>query len=575
MERRLLKKILTTGCNGQLGRALNDYYQDKKSIRLINTDVEEINIIDKEMVLSKVQEIRPDIIINCAAHTGVEACESEEEKAYQLNAIGAKNLSLAAEKVDAVIVHISSDYVYDGCKKEPYIETDTFNPQSVYGKTKLAGEIFVKENARKYFIIRTAWLFGDGKNFVRTMLGLAKKKKEVNVVCDQFGTPTSAKEVVKVIDMLIKTEKYGVYHATCEGSCSWAEFATEIFKLSNLETKVLPVTTEVYSKVVKRPAYSVLKNANLENEFNYHMCDWHSALQTYLLEEKEKNNLMKKQRVLVTGANGYIGRHVVSALLDLGHEVLAADFKFDDIDKRAIQISTPIFSKDENIYELLEKPDVCIHMAWRNGFIHNADSHLLDLPDHYTFIKNMIEGGLPQLAVMGTMHEVGYWEGAIKEDTPTNPISLYGIAKNALRQIVNLLSKDHNVTIQWLRAYYIMGDDLKNNSIFSRIVKLENEGAESFPFNSGKSLYDFISVDELAKQIATASTQKKIQGTINCCTGNPVSLADKVEEFIKKNKFKIRPQYGAFPDRPYDSPGIWGDAAKIKEIKKNTKNKEK
>lgn len=278
---------------------------------------------------------------------------------------------------------------------------------------------------------------------------------------------------------------------------------------------------------------------------------------------------MNKQRVLVTGANGYIGRHVVSALLDMGHEVLAADFKFDDIDKRAVFIEQPIFGKQDNIYELMGKPDVCVHMAWRNGFVHNADTHLLDLSDHYLFIKNMIEGGLPQLSVMGTMHEVGYWEGAITEETPTNPISLYGIAKNALRQIVDVMSKNKEVTVQWLRAYYIMGDDLKSNSIFSKIVKSEKEGAATFPLNSGRNEYDFISVKELSRQIAAASTQSEVQGIINCCTGKPVSLADKVEEFIKLNKFNIRPQYGAFPDRPYDSPGVWGDACKIEKIMKN------
>ena len=156
---------------------------------------------------------------------------------------------------------------------------------------------------------------------------------------------------------------------------------------------------------------------------------------------------MNKKRVLVTGANGYIGRHVVQALLELGHEVLAADFAFDGIDERAERVETPIFSGDENIYEQLGKPDVCIHMAWRNGFVHNADTHITDLPNHFTFIKNMIAGGLPQLAVMGTMHEVGYWEGAIKEDTPTNPTSLYGISKNALRQMTYLLASGTNTKV--------------------------------------------------------------------------------------------------------------------------------
>ncbi len=277
------------------------------------------------------------------------------------------------------------------------------------------------------------------------------------------------------------------------------------------------------------------------------------------------------KRVLVTGANGYIGRHVVEKLLELGAEVYVSDFNYDGLDERAIRTTTPIFGQDENLFEKLGKPDVCIHMAWRNGFVHNADSHIVDLPQHYEFIKNMLDGGLKQIVVMGSMHEVGYWEGAIEETTPCNPKSLYGIAKNALRQAVFSMPVEEDVCLQWVRAYYILGDDLKNNSIFSRIIKMEQEGAETFPFTSGKNKFDFISVDMLAEQIAKTALQREIDGVINCCTGNPVSLADKVEEFIAENHFKIRPEYGAFPDRPYDSPGVWGDPTKINEIIKQYK----
>lgn len=277
------------------------------------------------------------------------------------------------------------------------------------------------------------------------------------------------------------------------------------------------------------------------------------------------------KKVLVTGANGYIGRHVVQKLLELGSEVYVSDFNFEGLDERAIRVTTPIFGDEENLFEKLGKPDVCIHMAWRNGFVHNADSHIVDLPQHYEFIKNMLDGGLKQIIVMGSMHEVGYWEGAIEEATPCNPKSLYGIAKNALRQAVFSMPVEEDVCRQWVRAYYILGDDLKNNSIFSRIIKMEQEGAETFPFTSGKNKFDFISVDMLAEQIAKTALQREIDGVINCCTGNPVSLADKVEEFIAENHFKIRPEYGAFPDRPYDSPGVWGDPTKINEIIKQYK----
>ena len=277
------------------------------------------------------------------------------------------------------------------------------------------------------------------------------------------------------------------------------------------------------------------------------------------------------KKVLVTGANGYIGRHVVQKLLELGSEVYVSDFNFEGLDERAIRVTTPTFGDEENLFEKLGKPDVCIHMAWRNGFVHNADSHIVDLPQHYEFIKNMLDGGLKQIIVMGSMHEVGYWEGAIEETTPCNPKSLYGIAKNALRQAVFSMPVEEDVCLQWVRAYYILGDDLKNNSIFSRIIKMEQEGAETFPFTSGKNKFDFISVDMLAEQIAKTALQREIDGVINCCTGNPVSLADKVEEFIAENHFKIRPEYGAFPDRPYDSPGVWGDPTKINEIIKQYK----
>lgn len=567
-----MKTILITGSRGQLGIAINKFYADRQDVQIINTDVQELDITDKADVMKKVKQFHPDIIINCAAHTQVDACETEEEKAYLLNAEGPRILSLAANEVDAVLVHISSDYAFDGRKTTPYVEGDAYNPQSVYGKTKLAGEEFVRNIAKKYFIVRTAWLYGEGKNFVNTMLKLAENHKEVRVVADQFGTPTSAEEVAKVIGLLCESEKYGTYHATCEGACSWAEFSETIFALCGKDTKVIRVSTDEYGAPASRPLYSILENRKLAQEFGYRMEAWENAFRKYIkdrgLEKKEKEQSMsiKKKKVLVTGAGGYIGRHVVKALLDMGHEVLASDFVFDGVDERATFVKTPIFSGDADIYEQFDRPDVCIHMAWRHGFIHNSEAHLLDLPNHFEFIKNMIEGGLPQLSVMGTMHEIGYWEGAITEDTPANPRSLYGIAKNALRQTTFLLAEGKDIKVDWLRAYYILGDDAKSNSIFAKIVGWEEEGKETFPFTSGKNKFDFISVDELARQIAAASTQEEIDGIINCCTGKPVSLGEKVESFIKEHGFRIRPEYGVFPDRPYDSPGVWGDAEKIHKI---------
>lgn len=266
-------------------------------------------------------------------------------------------------------------------------------------------------------------------------------------------------------------------------------------------------------------------------------------------------------KVVVTGASGYIGRHVVDALIKMHHEVIAVDMINKGINTDATFLSLDIFSDD--IYNKLGRPDACIHMAWKDGFNHASDAHMFMLSKHYAFIKNMIDGGVKYLSVMGTMHEIGYYEGCVDENTPTNPLSMYGIAKNALREASLLLAEKTNTSLMWLRAYYILGDDSNNNSIFSKITQMEHEGKASFPFVSGKNKYDFINVDELAKQIATASTQSEITGIINCCSGKPVSLADKVNEFIEKNHYSIRPDYGKFPERPYDSPAIWGDNTKI------------
>jgi Nucleoside-diphosphate-sugar epimerases len=279
------------------------------------------------------------------------------------------------------------------------------------------------------------------------------------------------------------------------------------------------------------------------------------------------------KRIVVTGAGGYIGRFVVKKLLDAGHFVYTVDRRNRQIDERAKSLNVDIFSEEISIYDQLERPDVCIHLAWQDGFVHNAPSHLENLHAHYKFLTNMVEGGLPHLAVMGTVHEVGYFEGAIDEDTPTNPHSLYGIAKNSLRQALTIFLKDKNTVFQWLRAYYIIGDDLNNNSIFTKIIRAEQENKEKFPFNTGRNKYDFVDVEELAEQIALCVVQTEVTGIINCCSGQPTSLKDKVENFIRQHEFRIRLDYGAFPDRPYDSPAIWGDNRKIEIIKRNSELK--
>lgn len=271
-------------------------------------------------------------------------------------------------------------------------------------------------------------------------------------------------------------------------------------------------------------------------------------------------------KILVTGASGYIGRHVVTSCLNLGHEVCASDFTFKGLDDRAERVDCPIFSGDKDIYNQLGCPDVLIHLAWRDGFVHNSAAHMTDLSNHVTFLNHMIDGGLKYLTVMGSMHEIGYWEGAIDANTPCNPLSMYGIAKNALRQELLLYTKDKSVNFHWLRAFYIFGDDAHGSSIFAKLYQANEDGKTEFPFTSGKGLYDFISVNELADMIAKASIQSTYTGIINVCTGNPISLADKVENYIKEKGMTIKLKYGAFPDRPYDSPGVWGDPSIIKKI---------
>lgn len=275
-------------------------------------------------------------------------------------------------------------------------------------------------------------------------------------------------------------------------------------------------------------------------------------------------------KILVTGANGYIGRHVVCKLLDQGHEVTACDVRLTEVDKRATLLEYNILSGSYlNAYNELGTPDVCLHMAWRDGFVHNSSNHMGDVSNHYKFMCSLIDGGLKQLAVMGTMHEVGYYEGAIEEDTPCYPISPYGIAKDALRRSIQLYAKSNDCILQWIRAYYIVGDDLKSNSIFAKIRTAVLEGKKSFPFTSGKNKYDFIEIEELALQISAVITQKDVYGIINSCSGKPMSLGERVETFLKENNLDISLEYGVFPDRDYDSPCVYGNDTKIRMILSN------
>lgn len=275
-------------------------------------------------------------------------------------------------------------------------------------------------------------------------------------------------------------------------------------------------------------------------------------------------------KVMVTGSDGYIGQGVVAELLNKGCEVTAMGFTPCGIKHKNLKENLgDIFSYDFNSSEI---PDVVLHLAWRNGFIHNDLSHLEDLPKHYLFLKAALNAGVNRVAVMGTMHEVGYHEGAVSESTPCNPTTLYGVAKNALRQMTKELCRQHDAQLQWLRGFYLVSNDGRGSSIFAKLVNSEREGKKEFPFTSGRCKYDFLPYDQFCQQVVAAVTQDKVDGVINICSGQPIALGEYIEHFISENGFSIRLAYGKYPDRPYDSPAIWGDSTKIRQILKEVQD---
>ena len=272
-------------------------------------------------------------------------------------------------------------------------------------------------------------------------------------------------------------------------------------------------------------------------------------------------------KILVTGANGYLGQGIVRHILDIGIEVVAVDYAVDHVDERAERKACDLFSVDDPFF-YFGRPDVLLHLAWRDGFVHNSDAHISDLPKHYAFIKAFSETNVRMIATMGTMHEIGFFEGCIKEDTPCNPSTPYGIAKNGLRQLTEMLCKHTGKKFMWLRGYYIVGNTRYGLSVFSKIAASEAEGKKEFPFTFGQNQYDFINYEDFCEQVARSVIQDEILGIINICTGHPEKLADRVERFIAENDYKIKLKYGAFPDRPYDSKAVWGDSSKIEKIMK-------
>lgn len=267
-------------------------------------------------------------------------------------------------------------------------------------------------------------------------------------------------------------------------------------------------------------------------------------------------------KILVTGANGYLGQGIVKQFLDDGQEIIAADLKTNHVDKRAKKVDCDLFSIDDP-YEYFEKPDILLHLAWRDGFIHYSLNHINDLPQHYLFLKKMVDSHIHKIAVMGSMHEIGFFEGSINENTSCHPMSLYGISKNALRNCVEMLTQNTDTIWQWLRGYYIVGNSQYGSSIFSKITEAVNNGKSEFPFTTGQNQFDFIDYKDFCRQISAAIRQDKVLGIIEICSGRPEKLADRVERFIKENRYSIKLLYGKFPDRPYDSKAVWGDSRKI------------
>ncbi|MDC2866194.1 dTDP-4-dehydrorhamnose reductase [Bacillus sp. BP-3] len=288
-------KVLVTGAKGQLGqdvlRLLEEY-----TWQVFGFGRDEIDITNEQQVNDKILSIQPDIIIHTAAYTQVDQAETDVETAFKVNGDGAKYLAQAAEEVGAKLCYVSTDYVFDGTKTEPYQPENPTNPQTVYGKSKLAGEQYTKEYCSKYFIVRTSWVFGlYGNNFVKTMLRLAKERNELGVVHDQVGSPTYTKDLAEFIIELVQSDKYGVYHASNSGECSWYEFAQEIFKQSGVDIKLNPLNTEQFPRPAKRPKYSVLDKSAIELNGFKSLPHWKIATKEFIeaLNTQEVESLVK------------------------------------------------------------------------------------------------------------------------------------------------------------------------------------------------------------------------------------------------------------------------------------------
>lgn len=277
-------KVLVTGAAGQLGQDVVKELE-RKGHEAVGVDRHQLDITDAGAVHSLISDVKPDAILHCAAYTNVDKAEEDREGAYNVNALGSENLAKAASDNQSKLLYVSTDYVFDGSATEPYEVDHPTKPLGVYGETKLAGEEMVQKHLERYYIVRTAWVYGiHGNNFVKTMLKLGAERNELGVVHDQVGSPTYTVDLARFMVELAETDKYGIYHASNEGVCSWYEFAVEIFKQAGIEVKVNPLTTEQFPRPAERPKYSVLSKKKITEQGFTPLRNWKEALAAYLEE---------------------------------------------------------------------------------------------------------------------------------------------------------------------------------------------------------------------------------------------------------------------------------------------------
>lgn len=276
-------KVLVLGARGMLGQDLVKILAPE--FEIIPWDLAEIDITGERETMEKIMNLRPQAIINCAAYTNVDQCETHREQAFLVNAEGTKHVALASYRVNARFVHLSTDYVFDGTASTPYQEVDPPNPTSVYGQSKLQGEIYIRQSGGDHLIIRTAWLYGPrGRNFVEAILGQAAEGRQIRVVNDQQGSPTFTQDLSRAIKGLLPMTEQGIFHLTNSGSCTWHEFALRILEEGGFQgTEVRPISSNELGRSAKRPAYSILDNSRYEQVSGNHMRSWQGALKEYFL----------------------------------------------------------------------------------------------------------------------------------------------------------------------------------------------------------------------------------------------------------------------------------------------------